>query len=146
MTKLNGKLLRENMLGLLVGLPIDAEVGGLIRFSFCLLLQNQTLTTSFSIVKLSASIAISSEVGLGFCRKAFSSATRTVVSMLVRFLRRRPIASGVVSGFVSALGLVSVLSASSSHFCNNGFSLHMFLNDKFNASNLEMVVWEKSFP
>ena len=29
-----------------------------------------------------------------------------------------------------------VESASSSHLCKIGFNLHMFLNDKFNASNL----------
>lgn len=43
-------------------------------------------------------------------------------------------------------GFVILLSASSSHFCSNGFSLHIFLKLKFNASNLDMVVCEKSFP
>ena len=38
------------------------------------------------------------------------------------------------------------LSASSSHLANNGFNLHMFLNDKFKASKREMVVCEKSLP
>ena len=79
--------------------PIDrmeAPDGGFMRFSFWRRLQNQTLTTSFSIHNESESRDISSDVGLGFCRKARSSDTRTVVSMLVRFLRRRPlIDSGV---------------------------------------------------
>ncbi len=42
--------------------------------------------------------------------------------------------------------LFRVLSASSSHFCRRGLSLHMFLKDRLSASNLEMVVWEKSLP
>lgn len=42
------------------------ELGGLILFSFCRRLQNQTRTTSFSIVRLSASMEISSEEGFGF--------------------------------------------------------------------------------
>ena len=75
-----------------VGVP-DELRGGLIRFSFCRRLQNQTRTTSFSMQSESASIDISSDVGFGFVRKAFSNATLTVVSMLVLFFRRRPIAS-----------------------------------------------------
>lgn len=39
-----------------------------------------------------------------------------------------------------------LLSASSSHFCSNGFSLHIFLKLRFSASNREMVVCEKSLP
>lgn len=39
-----------------------------------------------------------------------------------------------------------LLSASSSHFCSNGFSLHIFLKLKFSASNRDMVVCEKSLP
>lgn len=131
--------------GDIVGEPSAAD-GGLIRFSFCRLLQNHTRTTSFSICSDSANMAISSEVGFGFCRKAFSSAIRTLVSILVRFFRRLPIASGVVWALVNALGLLMLLSASSSHFCNSGFNLHIFLKLKFNASNREMVVWLKSFP
>lgn len=123
-----------------------AEVGGLILFSFCLLLQNHTRTTSFSMHSPSASIVISSDVGFGFCRKAFSKATRTLVSIEVRFLRRLPIVSGVVMGLFNCPGFVSVLSASSSHFCRRGFSLHIFLKLRFKASNLEMVVCEKSLP
>ena len=42
----------------------DVELG-FIRFSFCLLLQNQTLTTSFSMQSPSATKEISSDVGLG---------------------------------------------------------------------------------
>jgi len=76
-------------------------------------------------------------VGFGFWIKAFSRATLTLVSIDVLFFRRLPIASGVVSGFDRELGLFNELSASSSHFCNNGFSLHMFLKERFNASNLE---------
>lgn len=43
-------------------------------------------------------------------------------------------------------GFAMLLSASSSHFCSNGFNLHIFLKLRFSASNREMVVWEKSFP
>lgn len=75
-----------------VGVP-DELSGGLILFSFCRRLQNHTRTTSFSMQSESASIDISSEVGFGLERNAFSKATRTVVSILVRFLRLRPIAS-----------------------------------------------------
>lgn len=110
------------------------------------LLQNQTLTTSFSMPRLSARREISSDVGFGFCKNAFSNATRTLVSIDVLFFLRLPIASGVVKGLFSELGLLTELSASSNHFCSKGFSLHMFLNDRFSASNLEIVVWEKSFP
>lgn len=121
------------------GEPI-AEGGGLILFSFCLLLQNHTRTTSFSMHSPSANIDISSEVGLGFCIKAFSKATLTLVSIEVRFFLRLPMVSGVVRGLLKAPGFVRVLSASSSHFCRRGFSLHMFLKLKFRASNLEIVV------
>lgn len=82
----------------LSGLP------GLVRFSFCLRLQNHTRTTSFSIHKLSARLVISWLVGLELMKKAFSSATRTEVSIEVRFFRRRPMASGVVSGLLKVLG------------------------------------------
>ena len=60
---------------------------GLILFSFCLLLQNQTLTTSRSMLRLSETYAISSLVGLGLELKALSSATLMVVSMDVLFFR-----------------------------------------------------------
>lgn len=110
------------------------------------LLQNQTRTTSFSMQRLSASMEISSEVGFGLRMNAFSKATLTLVSIEVLFLRRLPMASGVVRGLASELGLARLLSASSSHFCSSGFSLHMFLNDKLSASKREIVVWEKSFP
>ena len=123
----------------IVGLPI-AAVGGLILFSFCRLLQNHTRTTSFSMAKVSANTVISSEVGFGFCTNAFSRATLTLVSIDVLFFRRLPIASGVVSGFEREFGLFNELSASSNHFCRRGFSLHMFLKERFNASNLEIVV------
>jgi hypothetical protein len=74
--------------------PIDrmeAPDGGFMRFSFWRRLQNHTLTTSFSIIRLSDRRLISSDVGLGFWRNARSRDTRTVVSMDVRFLRRRPL-------------------------------------------------------
>lgn len=106
------------------------------RESRTYLLQNHTRTTSFSIAKLSANMVISSEVGFGFCMKAFSSATLTLVSIEVLFFRRLPMASGVVSGFEREFGLFRELSASSSHFCRRGFSLHMFLKERFSASNL----------
>lgn len=127
------------------GEPI-AAVGGFILFSFCLLLQNHTLTTSFSIQRLSASIVISSDVGFGFAMKAFSKATLTLVSIDVLFFRRLPMVSGVVRGLLSAPGLVNVLSASSNHFCSKGLSLHIFLKLKLSASNRDIVVCEKSLP
>ena len=96
--------------------------------------------------RLSASMEISSEVGLGLAMKPFSSATRTFVSIDVLFFRRLPMASGVVKGLLRELGFAMELSASSSHFWRRGFSLHMFLNDRLRASNLDMVVCEKSFP
>ena len=123
------------------------DAGGFMRFSFCLRLQNQTLITSFSIHNELANIVISSEVGLGFCKNARSSDTLTVVSMLVRFFLRLPESeSGVECAEVSAVGLFNEASASSSQRCNSGFNLHIFLNDKFNASKRDIVVWEKSFP
>ena len=66
---------------------------GFIRFSFCLRLQNQTRTTSFSIHRLSEIYCISSEVGLGLALKARSRFSLTVVSIEVRFFRRRETAS-----------------------------------------------------
>lgn len=39
-----------------------------------------------------------------------------------------------------------LLSASSNHFCSNGFNLHMFLKLRFRASNRLIVVCEKSLP
>lgn len=47
---------------------IGVATGQLIRFSFWRRLQNQTLTTSFSMDNCSAIMEISSEVGLGFYR------------------------------------------------------------------------------
>lgn len=82
-------------------LPLSDSVGlsrsGLTLFSFCRRLQYQTRTTSFSMYRLSAKFAISSLVGFGFIMKARSSETRTLVSIDVRFLRLRPIVSGVLS-------------------------------------------------
>ena len=45
---------------------MGAVTGQLIRFSFWRRLQNQTLTTSFSMDNCSAIMDISSELGLGF--------------------------------------------------------------------------------
>ena len=59
----------------------------------CHLLQNHTLTTSFSRLRVSDTICSSSLVGLGFWLKALSSAILTLDSMLVLFFRRRPMAS-----------------------------------------------------
>lgn len=89
-------------------LPLDpsfglSEPGGLIRFSFWRRLQNQTRTTSFSMHRRSASVAISSLVGFGLIRNAFSNAPRTEVSIDVRFFRRRPMVSGVVKGLLIVL-------------------------------------------
>lgn len=83
-------------------LPFNDSVGlsdsfGLMRFSFCRRLQYQTRTTSFSMYRLSAKFVISSLVGFGFIMKALSRETLTLVSIEVRFFRRRPMVSGVVS-------------------------------------------------
>lgn len=53
--------------------------------------------------KRSASFEISSLVGFGFEWNSFSKAPRTDVSIDVRFLRRRPIVSGVVNGLLNVL-------------------------------------------
>lgn len=55
---------RELYIGDLMGVA----TGQLIRFSFWRRLQNQTLTTSFSMDSCSAIMEISSELGLGFYR------------------------------------------------------------------------------
>ena len=140
------------------------------------LLQNQTRTTSFSMANPSARRTISSDVGFGLARKAFSRATRTLVSIDVLFFRRRPRPSllppaepsgddsgpptpptpppppppppppGVSMAPVPGPPPPRALSASSSHFCKSGFSLHMFLNDRLSASNRDIVVCEKSLP
>lgn len=47
---------------------MGVAIGQLIRFSFWRRLQNQTLTTSFSMDNCSAIMEISSELGLGFYR------------------------------------------------------------------------------
>lgn len=47
---------------------MGVATGQLIRFSFWRRLQNQTLTTSFSMDNCSAIMEISSELGLGFYR------------------------------------------------------------------------------
>lgn len=56
-----GDTSRELYMGDLIGVA----TGQLIRFSFCRRLQNQTLTTSFSMDNCSAIMEISSELGLG---------------------------------------------------------------------------------
>ena len=112
-------------------------------------LQNQTRTTSFSMLRLSATYAISSDVGLGFWLNALSRAIRTVVSMEVLFLRLRPNVSAALKELQynpPEVLLFIELSASSNHLASSGFNLHMFLKDKFKASKREMVVCEKSLP
>ena len=87
--------------------------------------------------------------GLGFWLNALSRAIRTVVSIEVRFLRLRPSVSAALKELQYSPPeelLFMELSASSNHLASKGFSLHMFLKDKFKASKREMVVWEKSFP
>merc|ERR1719470_281514 len=98
-------------------------MGGVILFSFCLLLQNHTRTTSFSNCKLSAIWEISTAGGLGCFKKWFSRAPLTVTSILVLFFLFLPWAA-ILSMLV---GDPVVESASSNHFCSNGFNLHMFL-------------------
>ena len=58
---------------------------GFSLFSFCRLLQNQTLTTSFSRQRPSEMYCTSSLVGFGLELKALSRATLTVLSMEVLF-------------------------------------------------------------
>ena len=60
---------------------------GFSLFSFCLRLQNQTLTTSFSRQRPSEIYWTSSLEGLGLELKALSKATLTVLSIEVLFLR-----------------------------------------------------------
>ena len=98
------------------------------------------------LLRLSPMIRISSEVGFGFLTKAFSRATRTVFSIEVRFFLLFPSSSAMGWEFCRLAEGVIVPSASHSHFSSSGFSLHMFLKDKFKASNLDIVVWEKSLP
>lgn len=94
----------KNRLGWLNGVPVGLSVSkGFTRFSFCLRLQNHTLTTSRSIQSFSDRAAISSLVGLLFIMNAFSRAPRTVVSIDVRFFLLLPICSGLVRGLVSML-------------------------------------------
>lgn len=117
------------------GLP-PMETGGVILFSFCLLLQNQTRTTSFSSCRLSARPVISWAEGLGCLWKWFSRAPLTETSILVRFLRFLPWAA-ILS---MEVGEPVVLSASSNHLARRGFNLHMFLKLNCSASNLK---WQK---
>lgn len=114
------------------GLP-PMETGGVILFSFCLLLQNQTRTTSFSSCRLSARPAISWADGLGCLWKWLSRAPLTETSILVRFLRFLPWAA-ILS---MEVGEPVVLSASSNHLARRGFNLHMFLKLNCSASNLQ---------
>jgi len=68
-------------------------------------------------------------------------AMRTVVSIEVRFFLRRPMLSAEPDKLLQyKLLVLNVLSASSSHLASNGFNLHIFLKDRFKASNLEIVV------
>ena len=111
------------------------------------LLQNHTLTTSFSILRLSPIILISSETGLGFLIKALSRAIRMFESMDVRFFLRFPKRSATKGLFCKlVVDPFTEPSASSSHFSSNGFNLHIFLNERLSASNRDIVVWEKSLP
>lgn len=126
---------------------------GWTLFSFCLRLQNQTWTTSFSICNPSATAEISSAVGFEFCRKNCSSARRTVWSMFVRFFRLRASDSAIAAAFALVAPSVGTRTdrseaaeTSSSHFWSRGFNLHIFLKLRFNASNLDIVVWLKSLP
>lgn len=94
----------KNKPGWLKGVPVGlSDSNGLTRFSFCLRLQNHTLTTSRSIQSWSDREPISSLVGLLLIIKAFSRAPRTVVSMDVRFFLLLPMCSGLVRGLVSML-------------------------------------------
>lgn len=86
---------------------------------------------------------------MGFWLNALSRAILTVVSIEVLFLRLRPRVSAALRElqYNPPEELLFIeLSASSNHLANNGFNLHMFLKDRFSASNLEIVVCEKSFP
>ena len=115
---------------------------GLRRFSFCLRLQNHTLTTSFSSWRESARLEISWAAGLGFLQKCCSSAPLMETSMEVLFFRFLPWAA-----ILSIEAEVPVVeSASASHFFRRGISLHMFLKDSWSASNRHIVVCEKTLP
>lgn len=78
---------------------------------------------------------------------------RLFVEMLLegalhRHLDRGPLLPfPALGGYLVYTGRRAVVeSASSSHFCSNGFNLHMFLKLSCNASNLHIVVWENTFP
>ena len=109
------------------------------RFSRCLLLQNQTRTTSLSRRKPSAMRMISCEDGLGCLRKWSSRCSLAVSPIVVRLFLRR-----------SALNLSPhappVHSASSSQRARIGFSLQAFLKLSWRFSKRQMVVWLKSVP
>ncbi|TNN78069.1 hypothetical protein EYF80_011574 [Liparis tanakae] len=102
---------------------VRGSPGGVMRFSFCRRLQNQTLTTSFSSCRVFAREVISCADGLGHLRKWLSNAPFTLTSMDVRFFLFLP----WVAILSMLVGLPVVESASSSHRFNRGFSLHMFL-------------------
>lgn len=112
------------------------------RFSFCLLLQNHTRTTSLSIPRFSASPSTSCEDGLGLEEKCFSSTLLTVTSMDVLFFRFLP----WVSRGLQLLPELLSLSASSNHLISNGLSLHMFLKLNCRASKRQMWVWLNMLP
>ena len=106
-------------------------------------LQNQTLTTSFSRYRVSLIFLTSSEVGFGFCKKAFSKEYLMLFSIEVRFFLLFPSRSWQLK---FGTEIVEVPSASANHFWSKGLSLHMLLKLRLSASNLEIVVCEKSFP
>lgn len=106
--------LRGHVVGRLLLIP-----GGVMRFSFCLRLQNHTRTTSFSSCRLSARFVISCAEGLGHLRKWLSSAPLTLTSMEVRFVTLAALSAAILSMLV---GLLVLESASSSHLLSSGLS------------------------
>ncbi|KRX78188.1 Beta-1,4-N-acetylgalactosaminyltransferase bre-4 [Trichinella sp. T6] len=88
------------------------------------------------------SLEISGAVGLGHLTNCCSKTALTELSIDVRFFRLRPWALIFSTGF----WLQTELSASSSHFCSNGFNLHMFLKLSCKASNRHIVVWLNTLP
>ncbi|KRY34406.1 Beta-1,4-N-acetylgalactosaminyltransferase bre-4 [Trichinella spiralis] len=90
----------------------------------------------------SDSLEISGAVGLGHLTNCCSKTALTELSIDVRFFRLRPWALIFSTGF----WLQTELSASSSHFCSNGFNLHMFLKLSCKASNRHIVVWLNTLP
>jgi hypothetical protein len=96
--------------------------------------------------KLSAKLEMSSDVGFGLDRNAFSRATRTVVSMEVRFLRRRPMHSDCTEGQLRRAALTEpdelllvLAAAAAATALKTADPLDEELSDRFRSDELELI-------